>query len=149
MGSSDGATRKRSVRAVVIFCAALLHPAAGFASVQFDDLARFAGVDEATESHGASWGDLNGDGRIDSSTGFASWAGDGLEPSDTLQLSSSTRLVFRLGVVAPGTDGLKFISNVNANTCFTLDLPAGADIVVGANRTRRGRSFSLATLGAC
>lgn len=89
------------------------------------------------------------DGRIDSSLGFASWEDDGLESSDTLQLSSSTRLVFRLGVVPPGIDGLKFIPNVNSNACFTLDLPAGADVVVGANRARPGRSFSLTTLGAC
>jgi hypothetical protein len=89
-------------------------------------------------------------GRVENSTGFASWQGDSLESSDTLERSPWTLLTFDLGLAPPWYDGMKFTPNGGSETCFTLDVPAGVDIVVGADRTRpSGDSFSLTTLGGC
>ncbi|MEX0708268.1 MAG: CRTAC1 family protein [Woeseia sp.] len=125
------------------------------------------GLDPATEAGIALWKNCPGNqwqmraqagglgwtvykGTIDSSTGFASWEGYDLESADKLELSSSTRLAFSFGMVSPFIDGLKFIPNANSSTCFTLNVPAGADIAVGASGIRpAGNSFSLTTLDAC
>jgi hypothetical protein len=125
------------------------------------------GLDPSTEAGVAIWRNCPGDqwqmqaaaaglgwtaysGRVENSTGFASWQGDSLESSDTLERSPWTLLTFDLGLAPPWYDGMKFTPNGGSETCFTLDVPAGVDIVVGADRTRpSGDSFSLTTLGGC
>lgn len=90
------------------------------------------------------------EGAIENANGFSAWVGESVEPADTLELRPWTRLSFGFGVGPPWFDGVRFTPWGGSDGCFTVDLPAGTDIVVGANRTRpAGNSFSLSTLGAC
>lgn len=124
------------------------------------------GLDSSTEAGVALWKNCPGsdwqmrvtaggagwtvyEGTIENAHGFSAWAGDSVEPADTLELSPWTLLTFKLGVGSPWHDGVLFAPWGGSEACFTLDLPAGADVVVGASRTRPGNRFSLDTLGAC
>jgi hypothetical protein len=89
-------------------------------------------------------------GMLESSTGFASFGGISLESSDLLALAPWTVLTFDMGMVPPWSDGMTFTPNAGAATCFTLNSPAFADVMIGADRIEPGsNSFSLTTLADC
>ncbi|MFB1510938.1 MAG: Calx-beta domain-containing protein [Thiocapsa sp. C3-sup] len=89
-------------------------------------------------------------GEIVASEPFTQAQGVLLElPWDVVDVTDPTRLGFTLGVRGTGQDGLAFAFPADADVCFGLDAPAGAQVYVGVGKTAVATPFDLTTLGAC
>ncbi|MFB1501998.1 MULTISPECIES: Calx-beta domain-containing protein [unclassified Thiocapsa] len=89
-------------------------------------------------------------GEIVASEPFTQAQGVLLElPWDVVDVTDPTRLGFTLGVAGTGQDGLAFAFPADADVCFGLDAPAGAQVYVGVGKTAVATPFDLTTLGAC
>jgi len=98
----------------------------------------------------AGGGSKSYSGSVDSSQPFSTVTPVSVEANDTLNYTTDpSRIVFGLTTTSTYQDGFDFSFPVSADVCFSVNLPAGATVYVGAARTVAGTSFSLATLGAC
>lgn len=73
-----------------------------------------------------------------------------IEASDTLNVAAdSKRIDFTMRVAPPWEDGFSFIEQAGSDTCVTLNAPAGATILYGADRQPVSSPFALATGAPC
>lgn len=74
-----------------------------------------------------------------------------LEGHDTLQLApSGMELEFELIIGGSGVEGFDATIPAASQTCLdTTQLPAGANVFVGSNKTLRTQAFNLENLGVC
>lgn len=94
---------------------------------------------------------LSYSGRIESNQGFQSVTGFNIEANDFLEFSADpSAIIYTLGMIAPGIDGIDFSVYDDATVCFNTSLGPGATIIAGADRTPvASSSFDLQTLGPC
>ena len=94
---------------------------------------------------------LSYSGRIESNQGFLNVTGFDIEANDFLEFTADpTAIIFTLGMIAPGIDGIDFSVADDATVCFNTSLGPGATIIAGAGRTPvASSSFNLHTLGPC
>ena len=87
-------------------------------------------------------------GNIATDQTFSNIVPRSIEPSDILNSNNPQQISFELIMGNIWTDGFDF--NVGAgNNCFSLELPTGMNVLVGANRTPVNTPFDMETLGAC
>lgn len=87
-------------------------------------------------------------GSIGSTQSFVQITEDGIEPSDTLDYTTSPdNIDFVLKVSNTGEDGFVFTPEESAMTCFSLAQPA--TVLVGQSKTPKSGAFNLNTLGSC
>jgi hypothetical protein len=80
---------------------------------------------------------------------FANITPVGFGGGDTFTNSPATELVYDLGMGGNGIDGIDFDHPTGRNLCVTIDVPAGRQVLVGADQTPVSGPFDLGTLGPC
>lgn len=88
-------------------------------------------------------------GSISSSNGFSQISGFSIEPADNLDLTQPDAATYQLTVSGGGQDGIDFTPAAVSSTCFSVDLPAGLPVVVGAATSVLTPPFDLQTLASC
>ncbi len=88
------------------------------------------------------------DGNIATDQTFSIVTPVSIESSDTLDSSDPQLIVFNMSMGNTWRDGFNF-SVAPGDTCLTLNLPAGKNVLVGENRTPVASPFNIETLGAC
>lgn len=90
------------------------------------------------------------EGRIDSDLPFGGAIAYRLEPSDLLELLNARLQVhYQMNVWSPAQDGFSLSFESTAKVCFGVDLPAGALVRVGPNKTPVAAPFDLTTFKSC
>ncbi len=89
-------------------------------------------------------------GTVTSSSAFSQVTPKSVESGDTLDFTSNpSQISFSLTMSGSGEDGAEFLPASGANTCFSLDLPAGASVYLGPMRVPVSQPLDLETVGVC
>ena len=86
-------------------------------------------------------------GNITTDQSFSGVTPINVESTDTL-ISSSQNITFVMTMGSIWQDGFGF-DVATGNTCFNMDVPAGIEVLVGANRTPVTPSFNIESLQSC
>ncbi|BFM05559.1 Calx-beta domain-containing protein [Halioxenophilus aromaticivorans] len=91
------------------------------------------------------------EGAVSTTSGFEFVQEVSLESSDLVDSTTDTsKIDFYMEMWRHSYDGFDFKPNVEVGACLTLeDLPVGASILLGANKTQVSTPLDLNTLGAC
>ncbi|MGC1507012.1 Calx-beta domain-containing protein [Ketobacter sp.] len=89
-------------------------------------------------------------GSVGSTRPFVQVLEDGIEPSDTLDYTTSPdNIDYVLKIYNNGEDGFVFTPDETAITCFSPTQPAGIPVLVGQSKTAKFGAFNLNTFGSC
>ena len=91
---------------------------------------------------------LSYEGNITSNQNFSNVTPFSYEGSDVLDVSNPQLMLFTMGMTGTGQDGIDFEVSPG-NTCLSMDVPAGIDVLVGEARLAVTPPFDIETLGAC
>jgi len=88
-------------------------------------------------------------GEMTADQAFADVVGISLETSDSLENDPATRIGFVLNVSPPWSDGIDFSIPCSAAVNFDVSSPAGANVLIGPDRTPVQVPFNLTDYGSC
>ena len=87
-------------------------------------------------------------GNLTSLSGVSNVTPFSFEGVDFVDITDPTDMSFLMKMANTGHDGIDFTLGAG-NTCLSLDLPVGIDVLVGVNRTPVTPPFDIKTLGSC
>ena len=97
---------------------------------------------------GGSSSSVGYNGGVTTDQTFSNVSSNNFESTDSLT-STNQAIVFTMETLNIWYDEILFNVGTGGETCMTLDTPANAQIIVGAQRNSVGASFNLHTLGIC